>query len=150
MKPPDPLLSTAFSSLLARHLRLHRHLLALWRHTAALPQSLAPAEGQTGWEPWIRQRQRLLANLRACDGPRLTADTQALLHSPGDAPLCAALRALQQHELSLMQFLLSLERLLLRALNAQRAALARRLLSAHRAGAACSAYRRRANPPLTG
>jgi hypothetical protein len=169
-------MNPALQSLLARHLRFHRHLLALWRHTAMLAHSTRLAER----EPWIEQRQRLLANLRACDGPRLTADTHALLHSAGDHPLspsalcasapCAVLRTsvlctsvlctLQQRELSLMQSLLSLERVLLRAFNAQRLALARRLLSAQRAGAACSAYRRRGlpaprppsrtKPPLTG
>jgi hypothetical protein len=137
-------------SLLARHVRLHRHLLALWRHTAALPHAPDPA----AWTTWIQQRQRLLANIQACDSPRLAADTYLVLHSAGDDPLCTVLRALQQRELSLMQSLLSLERLLLRALNARRAALARRLLSAQRAGAACTAYRRphrsRTESPLTG
>lgn len=143
-------------SLLARHLRFHRHLLALWRHTTLLANSIGLAER----EPWVEQRQRLLTDIQACDGPRLAAETHALLHSAGDHPLSPLLRALQQRELSLMQSLLSLERVLLRALNAQRLALARRLSSTQRAGAACTAYRRRdlptpphpsrAKPPLTG
>lgn len=85
----------------------------------------------------------------ACLSLRPLPPAYALLHSAGDHPpslsaACVVLRALQQRDLSLMESLLSLERVFLRALNARRLAFARRLSSAQHARTACAAYRRRA------
>ena len=161
----------SLSSLLARHLRFHRHLLELWRHTAArytaapphrrvarsakptaIPAPKGPRDfgfsasadrqASFAWIPWLEHRQLLLDRLQACDGPRLAADTHNLLRASGDHPLAPMLRTLQDRELSLIQSLLSLETMLRRALAGRRLALARRLLSAQRASTACKSYRR--------
>jgi len=136
--------------LIARHLRFHHQLLALWRHTAALPQAADPA----AWTTWIERRQLLLDRVQASDAPRVMAETNDLLRTSPDDPLsasalCAVLRALQERGLAIMQSLLSLESAVLRLLSGRRLAVARRLLSAHRAHTACATYRRgrRTDPP---
>lgn len=124
--------------LLAGYLRFHRHLLALWRHTADPPDLDQPED----WTPWLTHRQHLLDALAACDGPRLAAETDNLLRASGDHYLASMLRALQARGLAMMQSLLSLENMLRRILAGHQLTLARRILSAHRASAACESYQR--------
>ncbi len=134
---------TATPPILAHHLRLCRHLLALWRHTTTPPDTSDSAE----WLSWVERRQHLLDRIPLHPGTRLAhqpltsraADPVAGDPVAGDPVagdiLAPVLHALRDHETTIIQSLLRVEAPLLRALAARRLALGRRLLAMQRASA---------------
>jgi hypothetical protein len=133
--------------LLARHLRLHRDLLALADHTGRAPIIAPPSgarmHGHGAWDQWVLARQGLLDLVRAHDGPRLALETTALLQArpAGDgAQWRTCLLDLLARELALMQSLSRQERGLAGAMRRQLGAVRKSLLAAGRAGIARHQY----------
>ncbi len=125
--------------LLARHIRLHRDLVGLWRLTCQAPLGAAPGE----WERWVERREGLLALLVAHDSPALAAETSAACDAAPDHPLAPRLAQLHEGEVRMMDRILRLEKQLLAAGETQLRLMERELCGAARGRGAAQAYARR-------
>ena len=90
--------------LLARHMRLHRDLLELWRVTSDAPFSIGPS--QMG--EWLARRETLLGSLILHDAPALAAQSRAACDCAPDHPLVPHLTQLYRQEVRIMETVLRL------------------------------------------
>ena len=153
-----------FGGLLARHIRLHRELLGLWRLTCEAPLSGAAGE----WEGWVARREGLLGLLIAHNSPALAGETSATCDIAPDHPplgpdsfdgaqserggarlsqveaaLAPYLAQLHEGEVRMMDNILRLERQILAAGEMQLRLIERGLCGAVRGQLATRAYAQR-------
>jgi len=121
--------------LAARHVRLQRELLVLWRHTCRAGEAM----GSDDWVAWVAKRQRLVEAVAAREGARLSADTAAA-RAEADPGLAERLVAFHEMEVETMRAILGLDARVRAAARGRLGALSAQLRATRRAQLARREY----------